>query len=71
MGALIGAGVDDWESRVEIDPAFVRPVDANVQVGDASKAARELGWRPTVVFAEVVGRMVDHDLELQRGAAGS
>ena len=71
QAAFARAGVDDWESRVEIDPAFVRPVDANVQVGDASKAARELGWRPTVVFAEVVGRMVDHDLELQRGAAGS
>jgi GDPmannose 4,6-dehydratase len=65
--AFTRAGIEDWESRVEIDPAFVRPVDANVQVGDASKAARELGWRPTVAFEEVVGRMVDHDLSLVRG----
>ena len=71
QAAFARAGIEDWESQVEIDPAFVRPVDANVQVGDASKAARELGWRPTVAFADVVGRMVDHDLELQRGAAAS
>ena len=57
--------------HVEIDPAFVRPVDANVQRGDASKAVRELDWRPTVAFDEVVGRMVDHDLELLRASAGS
>ena len=46
-------------------------MDANVQVGDASKAARELGWRPTVAFEEVVGRMVDHDLRLVRGSGES
>jgi GDPmannose 4,6-dehydratase len=66
--AFARAGIEDWESRVQIDPAFVRPVDASIQVGDASKAARELGWRPTVAFEEVVGRMVDHDLRLVRGA---
>jgi len=31
-------------------------------VGDASKALRELGWRPTVDFTDLVGAMVDHDL---------
>jgi GDPmannose 4,6-dehydratase len=67
--AFARAGIEDWQSRVEVDPAFVRPVDANVQVGDATKAAHELGWRPTVAFEEVVGRMVDHDLALQRESA--
>lgn len=65
--ALRRAGVgDDWERHVEVDPAFLRPVDATVQVGDASKARRELGWSPTVPFDEIVGRMVDHDLALLR-----
>jgi GDPmannose 4,6-dehydratase len=32
-------------------------------VGDPSKAERELGWRRTVEFEEVVARMVAHDLE--------
>jgi GDPmannose 4,6-dehydratase len=60
--AFARAGVSDWEDRVRVDPAFFRPVDAAVQVGDASKARRELGWAPTVTFEELVGRMVDTDL---------
>ena len=71
QAAFARAGIEDWQDRIVIDPAFVRPVDANVQVGDATKAARELGWRPTVAFDEVVGRMVDHDLELLRESASS
>lgn len=63
--ALRHAGVgDSWRDHLEVDTAFLRPVDAPVMVGDASKARRELGWTPTVKFAEIVGRMVDHDLEL-------
>jgi GDPmannose 4,6-dehydratase len=63
--ALRRAGVgDEWRDHVEVDPALFRPLDTAVMAGDASKARRELGWEPTVTFAELVGRMVDHDLEL-------
>ena len=60
--AFARAGIDDWESCVVVDPAFVRPVDAVELVGDAGRARRELGWAPTVDFDELVGRMVDADL---------
>lgn len=63
--ALRRAGVGDtWRDHVEVAEEFLRPVDATVTVGDASKARRELGWEPTVSFDEIVGRMVDHDLAL-------
>jgi GDPmannose 4,6-dehydratase len=63
--ALRRAGVGDaWRDHVEVDPALFRPLDATVMVGDAGKARRELGWAPSVGFAELVGRMVDHDVEL-------
>ena len=58
------AGVADWEGRVRVDQAFVRPADAALQVGDATRARTRLGWVPTVGFSELVGRMVDADLEL-------
>ena len=61
--AFARAGVTDWEDRVRSDAAFVRPSDAALQVGDASRARAELGWAPTVDFAELVGRMVDADLQ--------
>lgn len=60
------AGVSDWQQRVRVDAAFARTADAALQVGDASKARRVLGWQPTVGFDELVGRMVDADLELVR-----
>jgi len=62
--AFARAGIADWRAHVEVDPRFVRPVDAAVQVGDAGKARRVLGWAPSVSFEQLVARMVDHDLEL-------
>ncbi|GAA4740348.1 GDP-mannose 4,6-dehydratase [Nocardioides endophyticus] len=56
------AGVSDWEDRIEVDAALVRPADATELVGDASRARRLLGWEPTTPFSEIVGRMVEADL---------
>ncbi len=68
--AFARVGIADWERHVVVDPQFVRPVDATAQVGDATKAHRELAWSPTVPFEEIVGRMVDHDVALLRDAVG-
>ena len=61
--AFAHAGVADWEARVVVDADLVRPTDAAELVGDASRARRLLGWEPTVTFEELVGRMVDTDLD--------
>jgi GDPmannose 4,6-dehydratase len=61
--AFTRAGIADWEPLVRTDPAFVRPVDAAELVGDASRLRTRLGWAPTVGFEELVGWMVDADLE--------
>lgn len=63
--ALRHAGVGDgWKDHVVVDPVLFRPVDTALMVGDARKAQVELGWRPTATFEEIVGRMVDRDMEL-------
>lgn len=62
--AFQAVGIDDWERFVVVNPAFVRPTDPSVVIGDASKAHAELGWRPTVTFSEMVSTMVRHDLAL-------
>ena len=56
------AGVSDWEDRIEVDAALVRPADATELVGDATRARRLLGWRPPTPFPEIVARMVEADL---------
>jgi GDPmannose 4,6-dehydratase len=52
----------DWEKHVKIDPAYYRPTEVDLLLGDASKARSGLGWAPTVSFAELVSLMMDADL---------
>lgn len=60
--AFAHAGLD-WKKHVRVDPALVRPAEVDVLRADPAKARRELGWKPTVSFPELVRMMVDADLE--------
>ena len=62
--AFAHAGIDGWEALVHVDPAFVRPTDPTELIGDATRAREVLGWAPTVAFADLVGRMVEADLNV-------
>ncbi|MCL6449634.1 MAG: GDP-mannose 4,6-dehydratase [Armatimonadetes bacterium] len=53
----------DWREYVKTDPAFYRPAEVDLLVGDASRAKGKLGWCPKVTFQELVGIMVEADLE--------
>lgn len=53
----------DYLDYVEIDPAFYRPAEVDVLIGDYSKINKELGWKPTITFEGLVQLMVDHDLQ--------
>jgi GDPmannose 4,6-dehydratase len=59
----------DWKKYVEIDPALLRPSEDDPLRGDASKANKILGWKPTLTFGELVRMMVDSDLSLLSNAA--
>ena len=70
-----GEGADeqgiDAEGRVivSVDPRYFRPAEVETLLGDASKAHRELGWKPRISFAELVSEMVTEDLkEAERDA---
>ena len=52
----------DWHEHVRTDPAFIRPAEVDLLVGNPAKAKAELGWAPTVDFAGLVQMMVDADL---------
>jgi GDPmannose 4,6-dehydratase len=54
----------DWQKHVEIDSALLRPAEDNPLTGDAGKANKILGWKPTVTFEQMVRMMVDSDLSL-------
>jgi GDPmannose 4,6-dehydratase len=56
----------NWRDYVVQDPAFMRPAEVDLLVGDPSKAGRQLGWEPTMTFTELIHRMVEADLKLLR-----
>ena len=53
----------DYQKHVHIDPAFVRPAEVDLLIGDYAKAKKKLDWEPTVRFKQLVEMMVDADLE--------
>ena len=56
----------NWRDYTVQDERFMRPAEVDLLVGDPSKARRVLGWQPTVGFEELIGMMVDADLEKLR-----
>ena len=52
----------DWERHVRFDTRYERPAEVDALRGDATKAADQLGWRPSVTFAGLVQLMVDADI---------
>jgi GDPmannose 4,6-dehydratase len=57
-------GFDEATERVliEVDPAYFRPTEVELLLGDPSKAKRKLGWEPQHSLVELVEDMMEHDL---------
>jgi GDPmannose 4,6-dehydratase len=56
---------------VAIDPIYFRPSEVETLLGDASKARRQLNWKPQTSFEELVHEMVNSDFALSKKSAGS
>ncbi len=62
-------GLDPWK-YVRLDSSLLRPAEIDLLVGDATKAERELGWRPHVSFKKLITMMVDADIGRLRTLTG-
>lgn len=58
-------GIDDWHPYVKQNPAFMRPVEVDILLGDPSKAEKVLGWKRKVDFKGLVALMVKNDLAIE------
>lgn len=58
-------GIDKKSNKIiiEINPAYFRPTDVELLIGDASKARKNLSWKPKVSFNELVENMVKADID--------
>jgi len=68
--AAFGAVGLDWESRVTVNPDLLRPSEPDRLVGNPAKARAQLGWEPSIAFAEMIRTMTLAELEALRAAAG-
>ncbi|MBS1024318.1 GDP-mannose 4,6-dehydratase [Gluconobacter cerinus] len=56
----------NYEDHVVTNPAFLRPAEVEVLLGDAGKAKRVLGWEAETTLESMVAEMVDADLARHR-----
>jgi GDPmannose 4,6-dehydratase len=61
----------DAERYVQVAPELVRAPEPTPLVGDPRKARKQLGWKASMSFEQLVERMVRADLEALRAARGA
>jgi len=68
-----GRGVDEvgrdtktGKTVVSVDPTYFRPTEVDLLIGDATKARKKLGWKPTLDLQQMIEEMIASDLEEAR-----
>lgn len=54
------------QSVVGVDPAYFRPTEVDILIGDNTKARTKLGWEPIYDLKALCQDMVVHDVELMK-----
>lgn len=54
------------QTVVKVDPAYFRPTEVDLLVGDPNKAKTQLNWQPKYGLSELIQEMVHADLQLMR-----
>ncbi len=57
----IGYDKETGKELIFVSEKYFRPAEVDELLGDSTKARRELGWKPTYSFDELVKEMVDED----------
>jgi GDPmannose 4,6-dehydratase len=48
---------------VKIDPAYFRPTEVDLLIGDATKAQQKLNWMPKYTLRQMIDEMIEADLD--------
>ncbi len=52
-------GLSGTRAKLELDPARLRPLDADLQVPDTSKFTEHTGWKPEIPFERTMSDLLD------------
>jgi len=55
------ASVQVGDTIIRVNPYYYRPTEVETLLGDATKAANKLGWRPQITLDEMITEMIDYD----------
>lgn len=61
--AFAHVGIENWRDHVEFDPKLMRPAEVDLLLGDATKSKEVLGFEAKVKFKELVGIMVQAEMD--------
>lgn len=64
----VGIDAGSGRTRVKINPAFYRPAEVELLIGDPQKARDELGWKAQTGLEELCRMMVEADIEREKSA---
>ncbi|MBB6275306.1 GDP-mannose 4,6-dehydratase [Porphyromonas circumdentaria] len=57
------------KALVFVDPAYFRPTEVELLLGDATKAREKLSWQPQYTLEDIVSDMMVHDIQLMKREA--
>jgi GDPmannose 4,6-dehydratase len=60
LDTLINMSTAQDKIRIEVDPARLRPIDADLQVPDTTKFTNHTGWRPEILFEQTMSDLLDY-----------
>jgi len=60
LGHLVGLSADQERISVEVDPARLRPIDADLQVPNTEKFFQHTGWKPEIPFEKTMQDLLDY-----------
>jgi GDPmannose 4,6-dehydratase len=62
--------VEVGQKVVAVDPAYYRPTEVELLIGDPTKAKIKLGWEPKYDLSALVKEMVAADVNLFKNRSG-
>ena len=62
----VGSDTKTGNTVVSVDPTYFRPTEVDLLIGDATKARKKLGWKPTLDLQQMIEEMIAADLEEAR-----
>jgi GDPmannose 4,6-dehydratase len=65
-GDEVGRDTKTGNTVASVDPTYFRPTEVDLLIGDATKARKKLGWKPTLDLQQMIEEMIAADLEEAR-----